>query len=54
MRNTTGTSTDIVKLLMDADGDPTIEMFNGSSALKFSKRMQRTDILAIFAEHGYQ
>lgn len=54
VRNTTGTSTDIVAILMDADGDPTIEMFNGSSALKFSKRMQKADILAIFAEHGYR
>ena len=39
---------------MDAGGDPTVEMFNSSSALKFSKRMQNADLLAIFAEHGYQ
>ena len=54
VRNTTGTSADIVAILMDAGGDPTIEMFNSSSALKFSKRMQKADLLAIFAEHGYQ
>ncbi|WP_445168964.1 ankyrin repeat domain-containing protein [Mycolicibacterium sp. Dal123E01] len=54
LRNTTGESEAILEILMEAGGDPTIEMWNGSSALKFAKRMQRADALEIFAKHGYE
>lgn len=54
VRNTTGASTDIVAILMDAGADPIIKMLNGSCPLKFSKRVWKAETLNAFAEHGYR
>jgi uncharacterized protein len=51
VRNTSAAAVPIVRLLLEHGADPTIEMFNGSSALSFAKRMQMPELLEVYAEY---
>jgi ankyrin repeat protein len=54
IRNTTPAGLEILTLLLAHGADPTVEIRNGSSALKLAKRAGSAAVLRAFAEHGYQ
>ena len=54
VRNTHPAGITISRALLTEGADPTVEMFNGSSALKLAKRAGRVDFLDAFGEYGYR
>jgi ankyrin repeat protein len=54
VRNTSPAGLEILQLLLENGADPTVEMSNGSSALKLAKRLQSMAMLRVFVHHGYE
>ncbi len=53
-RNTSAACLLITRLLLEAGADPTVTMFNGSSALTLARRLEARDVLDMMAEYGYR